>query len=260
MRNFKEPVFNAAVTVECSSGGFPILEDLSLRDGGYLKDVFRCMPTTEEGIGSGEVTEQQTRKVPALCPELMKLNLCSLRKLKNIISCCNSQQGNITYSPLPPGSFQNLQDVRIDECLSLRYLFSWSHVPCLVQLRTLKIVRCDSLEEIVDGGDRNAGQPLHTIFPKLKRLILSELPELVGICSNDDLQQPLNWSSELEHLKIRNCPSLTRSFLSGQSAAKLKDFKVDEDWFESLEWEDENVKKKWKDKARTLYPLKCYFV
>ena len=210
----------------------PNLEDLGVEECDTLKDVFQYSPT-REAVRFAKQPEQQQGITAALCPSLSHIVLAGLPQLQNIVSCTEEK---ITSSPLPAGSFQNLRTIGFVRCASLRHLFSWSMAMCLVQLEVLKADQCIALKEIISG--RGYDDNVH-VFPKLKDLRLKSLPKLEGM----SLQQPL------EILFLLECPMLKSSFLCGLSVSKLRYFRVTEEWFETLEWEDEHMKNKWKNKV-----------
>ncbi|KAF3457791.1 hypothetical protein FNV43_RR02450 [Rhamnella rubrinervis] len=76
---------------------------------------------------------------------------------------------------------QNLRTLRVHECRSLKYLFSFPIARSLVQLEVLDVSRCKDMEEIVvpvvvNSEDELAAQVDQRIeFPKLKNLKLLDL-------------------------------------------------------------------------------------
>ena len=113
-------------------------------------------------------------------------------------------------------SFRNLQELMIDECHTLLYLFPYSTVESLAQLKQLSIWDCEAMEVVVTTtkaiGEYQQGLRLnhdhHIFFPKLERLALGYLPKLKSFCEGDRIECP----SFLE-LKITDCKSL-RTFVA----------------------------------------------
>ncbi|KAF3457894.1 hypothetical protein FNV43_RR02554 [Rhamnella rubrinervis] len=73
---------------------------------------------------------------------------------------------------------QNLRTLRVHECRSLKYLFSFPIARSLVQLEVLDVSRCKDMEEIVvvNSDDELAAQLDQRIeFPKLNNLKLGDL-------------------------------------------------------------------------------------
>lgn len=139
--------------------------------------------------------ESKTDLVLHLC--LAKLNLYDLRALKWIWK-----------GPTNRISLQNLMDVEVTRCLNLRYVFSVSLAKSLVQLQTLKIRECQSLEDIVfDDNERkgnvSAGDRNVMAFPMLRILELQELPKLINFCPDNCYS---TWPA-LKHLALESCPN-----------------------------------------------------
>ena len=99
---------------------------------------------------------------------LKTLKLKSLPKMKHV------------WNEDPQGifSFQNLQEIRVWECESLKSLFPASVARCLMQLEDLGIEDC-GVEEIVSREEIAAAR---FVFPKVTRLILRKLPKLKWFC------------------------------------------------------------------------------
>ncbi|KAI9112198.1 hypothetical protein K1719_016721 [Acacia pycnantha] len=101
------------------------METLKVSDCGLVKEIFK-LPTNE--INSEEETQ------------LKKLHLLRLPKLKRIWSS-KEVQGNFR--------FHNLQDVHVQDCEYLEYLFPFSIALDLHQLEELTVRSCDRMNEIV---------------------------------------------------------------------------------------------------------------
>ncbi|MBA0629879.1 hypothetical protein Godav_024372, partial [Gossypium davidsonii] len=78
---------------------------------------------------------------------------------------------------LAPGSFQNLRQVVLEECWSLKNLFPVSIAKHLPQLEHLRISRC-GMEEIVSAGEGVEEQPVRFKFPKVSSLEVTDLEKL----------------------------------------------------------------------------------
>lgn len=116
--------------------------------------------------------------------QLSKLTLGRLPKLKHVWNNEDPQLG-ITHQSIV---FQNLKEIDVWHCPNLGTLFPLSLPKCLVQLESLKIGDCESLQNIV-AKDKEVEQGTKTetmpkfVFPKLKYLTLEGLPELVSFYS-----------------------------------------------------------------------------
>ncbi|XP_058106031.1 probable disease resistance protein At4g27220 [Magnolia sinica] len=134
----------------------------------------------------------------------------------------------------PPlnASLQNLRRIWVSHCEKLRSLFSSSMVEQLHQLEELTISECFQMKEIIEGDELP-----HNSFPKLRFLILDDLPKLESICS-----QRFMFLS-LEEMEVISCPKLKKLHLFCSSIHQIKG-KIEgkREWWERLEWEDENAK------------------
>lgn len=79
---------------------------------------------------------------------------------------------------IKPPSLYNIMTLKVECCPSLKSLFIESATLCMVNLQSLWIFRCETLEEIVsmDTEQNEIVQMLE--FPKLKEIYLSELRNL----------------------------------------------------------------------------------
>ena len=84
----------------------------------------------------------------------------------------------IIWNKDPQGTFsmQNLQNIVVRECESLKSLFPTSVARCLQQLEELRIFEC-GIEEIIEQEER-VKEHARFVFPKLTLLILRQLPKL----------------------------------------------------------------------------------
>ncbi|KAH1240850.1 Disease resistance protein [Glycine max] len=157
----------------------PNIEKLEVRDG-YFKEIF-CFDShnvDEDGLVS---------QLKVICsdslPELVSIGsensgvVPFLRNLETlqIISCFIS---SINLVPCTV-SFSNLTYLKVESCKSLLYLFTSSTARSLGQLKTVKIKRCDSIEEIVSSteeGDESDENEI--IFKQLNCLKLKYLGKL----------------------------------------------------------------------------------
>ena len=106
-----------------------------------------------------------------------------LRQLINLQEVCHGQ--------FPSGSFGFLRKVEVEDCDSLKFLFSLSMARGLSRLKEITITRCKSMGEIVPqgrkeikDGDDAVNVPL---FPELRYLTLQDLPKLINFCFEENL-------------------------------------------------------------------------
>ncbi|XP_058006713.1 disease resistance protein At4g27190-like [Hevea brasiliensis] len=103
-------------------------------------------------------------------------------------------------------TYSNLKSLTVTRCDNLKYLFSTSIVKSLLQLKTLRIEDCSSLEEIIlteeiiEEEDERVNK---IIFPKLDALKLWRLPYLIRFCSGYQIE-----FQSLRDLDILGCGAL----------------------------------------------------
>ncbi|KAL4586179.1 hypothetical protein LXL04_010811 [Taraxacum kok-saghyz] len=113
---------------------------------------------------------------------------------------------NITLLRLP-----NLTKLEIFNCEVLEYVFTSSILASLKQLKELTVEECKALQVIVkeDGSTSN-----YIVFPRLKSLTLTELPNLKGFfLGMNEFRWPL-----LEYVQMYGCPQMV-IFTSSHSVA-----------------------------------------
>ncbi|KAK3428058.1 hypothetical protein EUGRSUZ_F04170 [Eucalyptus grandis] len=126
--------------------------------------------------------------------------------------------------------FSNFVTVVVGACgfLNLSWLV---HIP---KLQNLIIRQCNSMEEITGDGFTPEELVASGLFSRLKRLDISDLPNLTSIC-----EQTLPFP-QLKSLGITRCPRLGKLPLDSNSArGSLEEVRVEADWWAKLEWEDD---------------------
>ncbi|KAG8650679.1 hypothetical protein MANES_07G060708v8 [Manihot esculenta] len=99
-----------------------------------------------------------------------------------------------------------LESLFVNDCNELNHLFTTSIVKRLLQLKTLNISSCTSMEEIIlteefiEQEDERMNQIL---FPKLDRLTLLYLPKLIRFCTGYQIE-----FQSLRYLNISRCDAL----------------------------------------------------
>lgn len=101
-----------------------------------------------------------------------------------------------------PTSFMKLRELVVEDCFSLKCLFSSSVAGNLLQLNRLEIRNCNQLEEVVVTNQRMD----KLLFPQLYFVMLNNLPKLKRFCSGAVLECP-----RLVELQMKGCPQLTSS-------------------------------------------------
>ena len=80
------------------------------------------------------------------------------------------------HGELTPESFRRLQVLEVSKCDKLRNLFSLSTAKCLLQLETIRVSDCETVEEIVINERRTICSEI--ILHQLSSLRLKNVPRL----------------------------------------------------------------------------------
>ncbi|XP_042515543.1 disease resistance protein At4g27190-like isoform X2 [Macadamia integrifolia] len=132
---------------------------------------------------------------------------------------------SIWEGPMALGSLARLKYLALHTCPKLRYIFSTVMLQCLSNLEELVVEDCPGIEEVIEGMTVE-----YDVLPRLKRLSLHYLPELVGIWKGA-------WCS-LEQTSFYNCPKLKNLSMGFQFPKAIKEIKGERDWWNELEWEE----------------------
>ncbi|KAK8589769.1 hypothetical protein V6N12_024160 [Hibiscus sabdariffa] len=104
---------------------------------------------------------------------------------------------------------QSLTSLTLFRCHKLKYAFTSSMVRSFVQLRTLVVIECDEMQDIIEERISSNIK----LFPKLDSLKLSELPNLKRFCcGTNTIEFP-----SLTKLEVEICPVLKTFYYDGSS-------------------------------------------
>ncbi|XP_034706661.1 probable disease resistance protein At4g27220 isoform X2 [Vitis riparia] len=136
----------------------------------------------------------------------------------------------VWHGPIPIGSFGNLKTLRVRACPKLKFLLLLSTGRGLSQLEEMLIAGCNAMQQIIAyereseiREDGHAGTNLQ-LFPKLRSLILEDLPQLINFSSELETTSSTSLSTnarsedsffghkvsfpKLKELTLRNLPKL----------------------------------------------------
>ncbi|MBA0561635.1 hypothetical protein Golob_018443 [Gossypium lobatum] len=138
------------------------------------------------------------------------------------------------------GTFSSLKYLVIWNLKNRKRLFSPNCVP--LNLQVLEVWKCMLLEEII-ASEESGRVTMEFCLPRLKEIVLKNLPELKSICNVDAVMV----CESLEWLVAHNCPKLERMPLKlpqTRSSSSLKLFINLEpmELWESMEWADPDAK------------------
>ncbi|XP_077246504.1 putative disease resistance protein At4g27220 [Tasmannia lanceolata] len=187
-----------------------------------------------------------------LAKSLQQLEELCIRDCKNMEKIISDevmvQEERRNYSNLLQTStiFQNLRQLTIDHCHSLKNLLTWNLAQGLQHLEELNILHCEGIEEIISANVEELRVEINKwLFPRLRRIYLSSLPELTGFFyvysrGRRHSHVRLNFPSLL-YFDVNDCPKLKMLPLWSQSAPKLERIHGEIEWFQELEWEEEKI-------------------
>ena len=140
---------------------------------------------------------------------------------------------------VPDGSLAQLTTLTLTKCPELKRIFSSGMIQQLPSLQHLRVEECYQIEEIIMVSE-NHGLNVDAL-PRLKTLVLIDLPKLRSIWVDDSLEWP-----SLQRIKISMCYMLKRLPFNNANAAKLRFIEGQELWWKALVWKDDAVKQRLK--------------
>ncbi|GKV15117.1 hypothetical protein SLEP1_g25917 [Rubroshorea leprosula] len=177
------------------------------------------------------------------CPILDKLELLHFYMLPKLCEVVR-----VEGAATPPYVFSNLKTLIIVYCSGMKKLLPLELQQAFQNLEEISVIDCEQMEEIIASSDSNASSDKFT-FPKLRRLILLNLPQLKSIYSAKGVMI----CDSIEEIEIRRCRELKRIPVqlplldNGQPSPPphLRKISMDRDskeWWESVEWDHPNAK------------------
>ncbi|KAM7505271.1 hypothetical protein LguiB_004175 [Lonicera macranthoides] len=163
-----------------------------------------------------EVLYLKVTNLMNLQKEFEREELLKLRDLE-LISCHEMVSLVNTVGQRTTNVFRNLESLFLSDMSKLKSIFSLSIGSSLINLRRLKVVRCQTMEELFTkergGEDKEA---THTfVFRCLESLHLEDLPSLIGFCKVvDDIELP-----QLAVMDLRHLPNITSIYSKTENLA-----------------------------------------
>ncbi|XP_073020828.1 probable disease resistance protein At4g27220 isoform X2 [Primulina eburnea] len=181
IESLREFVFQNCSTVEKLMNAidwkFSMLEHLELRDLEELEEII-----------DGTIPEGSN----------------SFQNLESLVVQYLPKLGYLWKSPNQNVSLVNLKSIYISSCPNLRYLFSMATARSLVQLQSLQISLCDTIEQVLWNEMESNTEASIIEFPKLKTLQLCVLPNLIAFTQGVEIVK----FPQLIELDINYCPKL----------------------------------------------------
>ncbi|EHA8588945.1 disease resistance protein SUMM2 [Cocos nucifera] len=167
--------------------------------------------------------EDQDHDMDWQLPDLEELHLSLFLKIKVV-----------TWARVSiPDFLPQLRSVAIYYCRGLENA-NW--VLLLPHLESLEIVFCPKMRQVIDDSvGSHVGYNSAVAFHCLRRLLLEDLDSLTSICD-----RAISFPS-LEIIEIENCGKLKQLPVEIMGS-NLREIWGSEGWWQSLQWQDENVK------------------
>ncbi|KAM5554283.1 hypothetical protein ABKV19_022591 [Rosa sericea] len=164
---------------------FPVLRRLKIEGMDNLKEIWNSELSPDSFCELKFLIVNRCNKLLHLVPTHMQNRL---QKMEFICaSHCSSleeifdfrrQRNRIMDFKQSCQAFQNLTDISLWECNSVRIVLSPSISRGLVKLKELRIRRCQKIEEIVAAAAEGEETEDNNMFPQLSKLVLEDLPSL----------------------------------------------------------------------------------
>ena len=166
-----------------------------------------------------------------------KTSEAALKWLENLYIKNVPKLESIWEGPVHAGSLAQLASITLCKCPELKKIFSHGVIQQLLQLKHLRVEECSQIEEIIMESEN--AQLVPQALPKLKTLILLDLPRLTRIWANDSLEWP-----SLQGIEISMCDMLKSLPFNQVNATKLQSIKGQQSWWGDLVWEDDATKQR----------------
>ncbi|KAL0013048.1 hypothetical protein SO802_000117 [Lithocarpus litseifolius] len=148
-----------------------------------------------------------------------------------------SKLESIWEGPIHAGSLSRLSTLTLWRCVKLKKIFSNDMIEQLFELEHLSVEECHEIEEIITKSENRGLEP--EVLPKLKTLVLSDLPKVKSICT----EASLKWLS-LKKIKISMCQLLKSLPFNNENATNLRCIEAHQSWWSELEWKEDTIKQR----------------
>ncbi|KAM4097613.1 hypothetical protein ACJW30_07G014600 [Castanea mollissima] len=199
-----------------------MLEDFIESDASFagLKSLYigRCPTSLGQGGGCAARCD--------LLPNLEKFGLSGMKNLNSI----SELAGHLGLR------VNSLKSIEVYHCPQMKYLLSCGDfIQTLPNLEEIKVHNCENFEELFnnESGQNISPDPM---VPKLRILQLVILPKFKTLCRYEE-----TWPC-LEQVDVRKCKGLRRLPLTNQNAGTIKEIKGESEWWDALEWDDDQTK------------------
>uniref|UniRef100_A0A7N2N248 AAA+ ATPase domain-containing protein n=1 Tax=Quercus lobata TaxID=97700 RepID=A0A7N2N248_QUELO len=132
--------------------------------------------------------------------------------------------------------FHSLRSIKVEFCHQMKYLLSCGDfIQTLPNLEVINVTNCENLEKLFnnESGQNISPDPM---VPKLRILQLEYLPKFKTLCRHEE-----TWPC-LEQVVVWRCKGVRRLPLTNQNAGTIKEIKGESEWWDALEWDDDQTK------------------
>ncbi|KAF7126343.1 hypothetical protein RHSIM_Rhsim11G0064600 [Rhododendron simsii] len=165
-------------------------------------------------------------------PVLESLEYLGVYRMMNLRS--------VWQGPIQKGVLAKLKSLALHICPNLTTIFTTSLLANLMNLEELTIEDCPKINSLVTRQSSSFESSL--FLPRLKKILLLDLPELGSIASG------LFIAPMLEKIIIYDCPMLVTLSPTEFSSSNLKMIKGEIEWWEALTWPES----KWSSERKDL--------
>ncbi|CAI9270318.1 unnamed protein product [Lactuca saligna] len=225
------------------------LQRLDVRDCKDVEVVFEIESSSSNSSSSTDFTttlhKYNHQPPPLLLPHLTYLYLINMERMSDVWKC-NWKKLVIPQNQSQSYSFHNLTTIYMNNCKSIKHLFSPVMGKLLPNLKGVWIDECDGIDEVVSNKDINdeneeiiSSTHTNTIssFPLIEFLFLRSLPRLKSIDGGTTITTTsihdqfkcsqvgvASWflCQYSKKIYIENCPALSRVFPSNVVGRLLK--------------------------------------
>jgi len=185
-------------------GAKSIIPDIFQIEGGGLDELIKFHICNSAEIECLIDTSNHSSKVVTLFSKLYKLRMGNMKNLRTLWHC---------FQPTN-GPFENLEKLNLTDCPRLTSIFTYIVARSFVQLKILRISRCDKLKHILADDDKTESQGEFTtehavqIFQNLQEVKVNSCRKLKDIFSTSVVRS----LTQLKVLKIEECDMLDHIF------------------------------------------------
>ncbi|KAK8514609.1 hypothetical protein V6N12_057508 [Hibiscus sabdariffa] len=181
---------------------------LEILEVSNCKNITKLLEENEE-IGESDILKFNKLRI---------LKLIQLERLSNLWYSKDTSQYSV-------GLFDKkiscpvLEELKVNKCPKLKYVFTSSMVKFFVHLKKLQVFYCDEMDGVIEGtlaATEGEISSIIRLFPKLYSLELKQLSKLRKICCGIN---PMEFPS-LRHLKILGCHALN-TFTSDDGKSRV---------------------------------------